>query len=116
MATAAGASATSAEEMEAAAATAAAAVGYHASDVPEYYMQLASFVIEKKIGRGQFSVVCRARCIRDGSVVALKKVQVRGARVLALYGGGRAGEREGERHIGNTAPSRIHIENTARLS
>ena len=40
------------------------------------YGRLAAFEIEKKIGRGQFSVVSRARCLIDGQVVALKKVQV----------------------------------------
>ena len=40
------------------------------------YCRLANFEIEKKIGRGQFSVVYRARCRTTGSVVALKKVQV----------------------------------------
>jgi len=45
-------------------------------EVPEYYMNLGSFEIEKKIGRGQFSVVYRARCLVDNNVVALKKVQI----------------------------------------
>lgn len=48
--------------------------------IPEdkpYYSSLSNFVIEKKIGRGQFSVVYRARCTVDGAIVALKKVQVR---------------------------------------
>lgn len=40
------------------------------------YCHLANFEIEKKIGRGQFSVVYRAKCIADGQVMALKKVQV----------------------------------------
>ena len=40
------------------------------------YCRLANFEIERKIGRGQFSVVYRARCKLDGMVVALKKVQV----------------------------------------
>ena len=40
------------------------------------YGRLSAFEIEKKIGRGQFSVVSRARCLIDGQVVALKKVQV----------------------------------------
>lgn len=41
------------------------------------YNALSNFVIEKKIGRGQFSVVYKARCVMDNSIVALKKVQVR---------------------------------------
>lgn len=40
------------------------------------YSQLANFEIEKKIGRGQFSTVFRARCRKNGTTVALKKVQV----------------------------------------
>jgi hypothetical protein len=44
------------------------------SDRP--YNQLANFEIEKKIGRGQFSTVFRARCKKNGTIVALKKVQV----------------------------------------
>lgn len=41
------------------------------------YASLRNFTIDKKIGRGQFSVVYRARCLIDNSIVALKKVQVR---------------------------------------
>jgi serine/threonine protein kinase len=37
---------------------------------------LANFKIDKKIGKGQFSEVYRAINKIDGSVVALKKVQV----------------------------------------
>jgi len=40
------------------------------------YNQLVNFEIEKKIGRGQFSTVFRARCKKNGTIVALKKVQV----------------------------------------
>ena len=40
------------------------------------YGRLACFEIEKKIGRGQFSVVYRARCKANSAIVALKKVQV----------------------------------------
>lgn len=40
------------------------------------YGSISNFEIEKKIGRGQFSVVYRARCLVDNSIVALKKVQV----------------------------------------
>ncbi|PSN47262.1 Serine/threonine-protein kinase Nek7 [Blattella germanica] len=40
------------------------------------YKSLNIFDVEKKIGKGQFSVVHRARCRVDGSVVALKKVQI----------------------------------------
>jgi hypothetical protein len=43
---------------------------------PEY-QTLANFVVEKKIGQGQFSTVYRARCTFDDAVVALKKVDVR---------------------------------------
>ena len=41
-----------------------------------FYNTLSQFVMDKKIGRGQFSEVFRARCVSDGNVVALKKVQV----------------------------------------
>lgn len=40
------------------------------------YGTLANFEFEKKIGKGQFSVVHRARCKIDQAVVALKKVQI----------------------------------------
>lgn len=40
------------------------------------YCKLSNFEIEKKIGRGQFSVVYRARCKINNQVIALKKVQV----------------------------------------
>jgi len=40
------------------------------------YCRLANFEIEKKIGRGQFSTVFRACCKPNGTIVALKKVQV----------------------------------------
>ena len=42
----------------------------------EIYGSLQNFAIEKKIGRGQFSVVYKARCLIDNSIIALKKVQV----------------------------------------
>lgn len=38
---------------------------------------LANFQIEKKIGRGQFSEVYRARYLLDNTSMALKKIQVR---------------------------------------
>lgn len=37
---------------------------------------LANFQIEKKIGRGQFSEVYRARYLLDNTSMALKKIQV----------------------------------------
>ena len=40
------------------------------------YCHLANFDIEKKIGRGQFSVVYRAKCKINSAIMALKKVQV----------------------------------------
>lgn len=40
------------------------------------YGTLTNFDIEKKIGKGQFSVVYKARCKEDQAVVALKKVQI----------------------------------------
>ncbi|KAB7499137.1 Serine/threonine-protein kinase Nek7 [Armadillidium nasatum] len=36
----------------------------------------SNFTIEKKIGKGQFSVVHKAKCKLDGAVVALKKVHI----------------------------------------
>lgn len=38
---------------------------------------IANFKIDKRIGRGQFSVVYKAICLSDNRLVALKKVQVR---------------------------------------
>ena len=40
------------------------------------YGSLDSFTIEKRIGKGQFSVVFRARLNQDNTAVALKKVQI----------------------------------------
>ena len=48
------------------------------------YARLCNFEIEKKIGRGQFSVVSKARCKLNGQIVALKKVQVRSFNHLLL--------------------------------
>ena len=41
-----------------------------------YMGTLANFIVDKKIGKGQFSEVYRAVCKIDGTVVALKRVQV----------------------------------------
>ena len=46
------------------------------NDPDNVYGSLAYFVVDKKIGKGQFSEVYRARCNNNGSIVALKKVQV----------------------------------------
>lgn len=46
------------------------------NNVPDKYSSLANFREEKWIGKGQFSVVYRARCLADNSIVALKKVKV----------------------------------------
>lgn len=40
------------------------------------YSHLENFEIQKKIGRGQFSVVYRAQSLVDNCIVALKKVQI----------------------------------------
>uniref|UniRef100_T1IJR8 NEK6-subfamily protein kinase n=1 Tax=Strigamia maritima TaxID=126957 RepID=T1IJR8_STRMM len=40
------------------------------------YGALSNLKIEKKIGKGQFSVVYKARCKLDGRILALKKVQI----------------------------------------
>jgi len=45
-------------------------------DAAVRYATLANLEIEKKIGKGQFSEVYRARSKIDGSIVALKKVQI----------------------------------------
>lgn len=44
------------------------------------YNALKNFEIDKKIGKGQFSEVYRARCTVDNTTIALKKVQVRSTR------------------------------------
>lgn len=45
-------------------------------DFSVIYGTLANFTVEKKIGKGQFSEVYRAKCNINGVTVALKKVQV----------------------------------------
>ena len=40
------------------------------------YNSLNNFEIQKRIGKGQFSEVYRAKCLIDNSIVALKKVQI----------------------------------------
>eukprot|EP00112_Aurelia_sp_Birch-Aquarium-sp1_P008318 Seg1913.4 transcript_id=Seg1913.4/GoldUCD/mRNA.D3Y31 product="Serine/threonine-protein kinase Nek7" protein_id=Seg1913.4/GoldUCD/D3Y31 len=40
------------------------------------YNCLSSLYIEKKIGKGQFSEVYRAKCLIDNETVALKKIQI----------------------------------------
>lgn len=47
------------------------------------YGMLSNFEIDKKIGKGQFSTVYRAKCKLDGKFVALKKVQV--SNILLSY-------------------------------
>lgn len=47
-----------------------------AAENDNIYGCLSNFIIDKKIGKGQFSEVYRARCRHNGSTVALKKVQV----------------------------------------
>lgn len=53
--------------------------GDASQDADNPYNQLSNFMIEKKIGKGQFSEVYRAVCTVNGRPVALKKVQVGGA-------------------------------------
>ena len=53
--------------------------------VPDYYASLKNFQVEKKIGQGQFSVVFRAKCVVDGRIVALKKIQVIGFKFTVCY-------------------------------
>jgi len=54
--------------------TAAELLDLTSSDSP--YGALTGFTIDKKIGKGQFSVVYRARALHDDKTVALKKVQI----------------------------------------
>jgi len=74
----------SAEYTTASAVAAATEIAMPPVDVPlpseQLFCQLANFEIEKKIGRGQFSTVFRACCRSNGTIVALKKVQVRYSR------------------------------------
>ena len=48
------------------------------------YNCLSSLYIEKKIGKGQFSEVYRAKCLIDNETVALKKIQVKFSNFLLL--------------------------------
>ncbi|XP_016120750.1 serine/threonine-protein kinase Nek6-like, partial [Sinocyclocheilus grahami] len=41
-----------------------------------FYSVMSNFLIEKKIGRGQFSEVYKATCLLNNQQVALKKVQI----------------------------------------
>ncbi|XP_041481598.1 serine/threonine-protein kinase Nek7-like isoform X1 [Lytechinus variegatus] len=47
-----------------------------AHEDPAMYSELSNFNIEKRIGKGQFSEVYRARCLVNDKVMALKKVQI----------------------------------------
>lgn len=49
------------------------------------YNSLANYYIEKKIGRGQFSEVYRAKYLIGNTPVALKKVQVSLSKLLQIY-------------------------------
>ena len=64
----------SSSSAEAAAAAAAELLQLSSSD--SIYGRLSNFDIDRKIGKGQFSVVYRARCRVDRTYVALKKVQI----------------------------------------
>lgn len=46
------------------------------SDCSELYGKLENMNVDKKIGKGQFSEVYRAKNIINGEYVALKKIQV----------------------------------------
>eukprot|EP00049_Salpingoeca_infusionum_P002923 m.61349 g.61349 ORF g.61349 m.61349 type:complete len:155 (-) comp11858_c0_seq4:634-1098(-) len=43
---------------------------------PEYYSDERNYELEKKIGKGQFSSVYKARCLVDNRQVAFKKVEI----------------------------------------
>jgi len=45
-------------------------------DTDSIYSTLKNYDIDKQIGKGQFSCVYRAKNKIDGTIVALKKVQV----------------------------------------
>ena len=57
-------------------AAAAAAELLKMSSSDSIYGKLSNFKIDRKIGKGQFSVVYRAECKVDRLPVALKKVQI----------------------------------------
>ena len=57
-------------------ATSSAAELLELTSADSQYGSLAGFSIDKKIGKGQFSVVYRARAVHDDRTVALKKVQI----------------------------------------
>lgn len=46
------------------------------SDTSSPYANLESFSVDRKIGKGQFSVVYRAKAHHNQGIVALKKVQI----------------------------------------
>jgi len=70
------ASSSSSSSAEAAAAAATEELLRMSSSSDSPYGRLANLEIERKIGKGQFSVVYRARCKKNGVMVALKKVQI----------------------------------------
>jgi len=56
--------------------TAATAELIKLSSAASPYGGLDGFAIDRKIGKGQFSVVYRAKALHNGETVALKKVQI----------------------------------------
>jgi NIMA (never in mitosis gene a)-related kinase len=44
--------------------------------LPEVIKELSKYEVEKKIGKGQFSTVYRAKNTENGKIVALKAMQV----------------------------------------
>lgn len=54
-------------------------------DYSVIYGTLANFLVEKKIGKGQFSEVYKAKCSIDTVTLALKKVQVRLLMLILCY-------------------------------
>lgn len=66
----------SSSNSSAAAAAAAAELLQMSSSNNSIYGRLDNFEIDRKIGKGQFSVVYRAKSKADGVAVALKKVQI----------------------------------------
>ena len=49
---------------------------YASINKQDIYGSLQNFETEKQIGQGQFSLVYRAKCLVDGTTVALKKMKI----------------------------------------
>ena len=56
-------------------------------DPENIYSTLKNYDIDRQIGKGQFSCVYKAKNKIDGTIVALKKVQVSSLCLWLLYNG-----------------------------